>query len=109
MFFGVNVTVVPLTLMLPFAGVAKIDTPVGVKAGNMQGLRSMVVAVFSGTVITQADGAGRPMLKGTESAPVLIRLAAVKIVVTGPGTVGVPEMMPVTESITRPAGRLLPG
>ena len=81
--------------------------PAGTKLGNMQAFRSSVAAVLNGTAIAQFVGEGTPTVKGTAKTPALTAFVAFNVVVTGPGVVGVPEIMPVAESRLKPIGKTL--
>ena len=56
-----------------------METPVGAKPANRQVDRSRVVAVFNGTDIAQALGAGTPIVIGMVRLPVPKELCAVRL------------------------------
>jgi len=98
-------------LTVPFAEGTAIFIPVGVSLGNMHPCKSRVAAVFISVLKEQLAGAGTPTASVIVIA-VLVPAAFVAVKVTAEpcvGAVGVPEMIPLAVSSTRPAGKLLLG
>jgi len=93
-------------LRLPWAGCTARVNPVGVSAGNMQALRSIVVAVLSVVLTVQVPGAGTPTERFSVTEPLVPALSTALMVTAALalGTVGVPLMTPVPVLRLTPVG-----